>query len=184
MNMDEGGAEQFLRLTLNEPDKTEFTQGADLKPFADQLIAIARKLRVGDFVPSDAAKIMVPVNEVLDEVTPAGPEEFAAMAKRTYAIRRRRSSIFGNPDLFGEPGWDILLDLYIAYAEQKPVSVSSACIGSAAPPTTGLRWLGVLAEEDLIIREQDPDDQRRVLVRLTQRGVNAMETYFSNAAAG
>ena len=42
-----------------------------------------------------------------------------------------------NDELFGEPAWDILLDLYIANVENKPVSVSSACIGSAAPPTTG-----------------------------------------------
>ena len=64
----------------------------------------------------------------------------------------------------------------------EPVSVSSACIGSAAPPTTGLRWLGVLAEQGLVLREHDPEDQRRVLVRLTERGLAAMDEYFAAAA--
>lgn len=183
MNMDESGTDQFLANTIAEAKDTDFGQGSDLRPFADQLIAIARQLRDGEFVPSDEATVFAPRDDKAAALAPINRDDFAAMAKRTYAIRRKRSSIFGNPDLFGEPAWDILLDLYVAHVEQKPVSVSSACIGSAAPPTTGLRWLGVLAEENLIVREQDPDDQRRVLVRLTERGVEAMETYFASAAS-
>lgn len=106
-----------------------------------------------------------------------------SLARRIYASRRQRGVIFGNEELFGEPAWDILLDLYIAQAEGKTVSVSSACIGSAAPPTTGLRWLGVLAEQGLVLREHDPDDQRRVLVRLTEKGTEAMDAYFSATEA-
>jgi hypothetical protein len=104
------------------------------------------------------------------------------LARKAYAARRRRAAIFGNPDLFGEPAWDILLDLYIAHVERKDVSVSSACIGPAAPPTTGLRWLGVLADHGLVLREHDPADQRRVLVRLTPAGLDAMDRYFTLAA--
>lgn len=103
---------------------------------------------------------------------------FGVMAREAYAVRRRRTHIFDNDELFGEPAWDILLDLYIAHVECKTVSVSSACIGSAAPPTTGLRWLGVLSEQRLVSREHDPEDQRRVLVRLTDKGLAAMDEYF------
>lgn len=105
---------------------------------------------------------------------------YADLAREAYATRRRRCAIFSNDELFGEPAWDILLDLYVAHAENKPVSVSSACIGSAAPPTTGLRWLGVLAEQGLILRQHDPEDQRRVLVKLTAKGLAAMDEYFAS----
>ncbi|MEM7778848.1 MAG: MarR family transcriptional regulator [Pseudomonadota bacterium] len=105
----------------------------------------------------------------------------ADFAREIYSTRRRRSGIFGHEELFGEPAWDILLDLYIAYVDQKPVSVSSACIGSAAPPTTGLRWLGVLSEHGFVLREHDPQDQRRVLVRLTELGLSAMDEYFASS---
>jgi len=105
---------------------------------------------------------------------------YAALAREAYAVRRRRSVIFDNDELFGEPAWDILLDLYIAHVESKPVSVSSACIGSAAPPTTGLRWLGVLSDQELIVRQHDPEDQRRVLVRLTEKSLTAMDEYFAS----
>lgn len=105
-----------------------------------------------------------------------------ALARHAYALRRQRAAIFGSADLFGEPAWDILLDLFIAQAEGKPVSVSSACIGSASPATTGLRWLAVLAEKGLVMREPDAQDHRRIMVRLTDAGVAAMERFLLLAA--
>lgn len=140
-----------------------------LQPLADELIAIAARLRDVAAVSDSAAPA---------RLTARNERRYLALARQAYALRRKRAVIFGNPELFGEPAWDILLDLYIAQAEGKPVSVSSACIGSASPATTGLRWLGVLAEEGLILRENDPEDNRRVLVRLTGKGVAAMETFF------
>ena len=50
----------------------------------------------------------------------------AEYAREAYNIRRRRADIFGNAELFGEPAWDILLGLYIAHVEDKPVLVSNA----------------------------------------------------------
>lgn len=158
---------------------------ADLRPFADQLMEIARQLRDGETTGWNSADQArdngSPTRSADEEETPR--KQYAELARRAYAMRRQRTTIFGNPELFGEPAWDILLDLYIAFVDDKPVSVSSACIGSAAPPTTGLRWLGVLAEHGLVVREQDPVDQRRVLVRLTDKGVTAMDRYFARLAA-
>jgi DNA-binding MarR family transcriptional regulator len=39
----------------------------------------------------------------------------------------------------------------------------------------------VLSEQDFILREHDPEDQRRILVRLTEKGLRAMDEYFSGA---
>lgn len=151
---------------------------AVLNPLADELIEIATRLR-------GAALSSGPADAVLERPHPRvarSSRTHLALARKAYALRRKRAAIFGNPDLFGEPAWDILLDLFIAHAEDKPVSVSSACIGSAAPATTGLRWLGVLADEGLILRENDADDHRRVLVRLSRAGVAAMERFFAAMA--
>jgi len=142
---------------------------AMLQPIADELVAIAARLRD---VAAASGQEAAPKPEQRSD------RRYLALARKTYTLRRKRAMIFGNPELFGEPAWDILLDLYIAHAEGKSVSVSSACIGSAAPPTTGLRWLGVLADEGLVARENDPDDNRRVLVRLTRAGITAMERFF------
>ena len=150
---------------------------AELKPLADQLMQIAEHLRDGDFQTHPATTKAHERHQPSD--APLTRKHYAEIARRIYETRRRRALVFGNAELFGEPAWDILLDLYIALANGKDVSVSSACIGSAAPPTTGLRWLGVLAEQGLIAREQDADDQRRVLVRLTDRGVETMDEFFA-----
>lgn len=168
---------------LNEGDESAPDAALLFNPLADELMAIAARLRgaaagIGSPQASDPAMSAKPS-------FPPGtrsPRNHLALARKAYLLRRKRTAIFGNPDLFGEPAWDILLDLYIARAEGKQVSVSSACIGSAAPPTTGLRWLGVLADEGLIVREADAEDHRRVLVRLTPAGLAAMDRFFEAAA--
>jgi len=142
-------------------------------PLADELMAIAARLRDTAKGDGDEPGFTCP---------PRSTRRALALARKTYALRRKRAAIFGNPDLFGEPAWDILLDLFIADGEGKTVSVSSACIGSAAPPTTGLRWLGVLADEGLVLRENDQEDHRRVMVRLTPAGHAAMERFFEAVA--
>ena len=43
-------------------------------------------------------------------------------------------------ELFGDPAWDMLLDLTAARAEHTRVSVTSLCIASAVPPTGAPGW--------------------------------------------
>ncbi|GMN01547.1 MarR family winged helix-turn-helix transcriptional regulator [Erythrobacter sp. MTPC3] len=160
------------------------TDLSELRPLAEQLSLIAQRLMSGDFSGP------VTLSAHNDPVTTHKKENadqraaFAAMARDVYRIRRDREAIFGTPGLFGEPAWDILLDLYVAHAEGNPVSVSSACIGSAAPSTTGLRWLGVLTDEGFVKRTHDPEDQRRVLVELSETGLAAMDAHFARALTG
>ena len=155
------------------PDR--FRNAPPFADVADQLQALASELR--------SARSGSEVLATDDPPASSERAQFLEFARARYDARRRRSSIIGGSDLFGEPAWDILLDLYIAHGQGKPVSVSSACIGSASPPTTGLRWLGVLQESGLVEREHDPRDQRRVLVSLSADGVERMERYFREAMA-
>lgn len=151
-----------------------------LQLLAEELLGIAARLR--DVGVSGESSVTPPGNAAMLQAR--GSRNHMRLARKTYALRRKRAAIFGNPDLFGEPAWDILLDLFIAHGDGKSVSVSSACIGSAAPATTGLRWLAVLADEGLIVRENDPQDQRRVLVRLSGAGLAAMEQFFDAVETG
>ena len=101
------------------------------------------------------------------------------LARELYRARRKRDKIFGTANLFGEPAWDILLDLFIAAKENRRVSLMSACIGSAAASTTALRWITALERDELVIREDDPQDARRTYVRLSERGYMAMIDFFT-----
>lgn len=96
-------------------------------------------------------------------------------AQNCYNARRVRDQIFADSSLFGEPGWDILLDMMISEYRSKKLSVSSVCIGSNVPMTTALRWLSILEERGLIFRESDSSDGRRSFVRLTAEGFKKMQ---------
>lgn len=99
-----------------------------------------------------------------------------ARAKALYRARRARERVFGtHADLFSEPAWDIMLDLFIADAEGRRVSVSSACIASRAAQTTALRWIATMERRGLLVRANDPLDGRRSFLCLTDAGNRLLE---------
>ncbi len=103
-------------------------------------------------------------------------------AERLYRERRRRDArMGGTTELFGEPSWDMLLDLFIAQGRARPVSVSSACIASSTPQSTALRYVKLLEKMGLIRRAKDPQDGRRQYLELTDLGFSSMEAYLSDA---
>ena len=95
--------------------------------------------------------------------------DLAELARRAYAERRARERYLP-ASLFGDPGWDILLDLMIAAERGLDISVTSACIAGQVPATTALRWLQLLEAEGLVERVADATDGRRSFVRLTESG--------------
>ncbi|MDQ1158896.1 hypothetical protein QE385_003223 [Sphingomonas sp. SORGH_AS 950] len=108
-------------------------------------------------------------------------EHESVKARRLYAERRRREKHFANGGvLFGEPGWDILLDLFIAYEKGKPQSVSTTCIGACVPQTTGLRWIAVLEREGLVHSWPGKRDGRYRMLGLTPAGVEKMIRYLQD----
>lgn len=103
-------------------------------------------------------------------------------AREEYEERRRRVESF-DEDLFGEPTWDILLDLFSSQVIGRQISISSACIAACVPQTTALRWLQVLIDRGLINRVPDPADGRRAWLRLSEDTYLRMADYLAQRAA-
>ena len=99
------------------------------------------------------------------------------LVREIVRSRRRRDSHF-QAELFGEPAWDILLELYAAEQTHQKLSVSSVCVASAVPPTTALRWVERMERDGWLRREDDPHDARRSWVFLTRQASTAMRAYL------
>jgi DNA-binding MarR family transcriptional regulator len=92
--------------------------------------------------------------------------------------RRMRERFFGE-NLFADPAWDMLLDLYRAELAQHRICTTSLCLGSGTPVSTALRWLNALEKRGLVGRTRDPLDGRRYFVALTNKGLTAISGYFA-----
>ncbi|MFC4296156.1 MarR family transcriptional regulator [Novosphingobium tardum] len=144
-------------------------QAQSLIQAAQELLAAAAKLD-----PCNAEN--TPLRVATDfSVLPGRSAELRAEA--LYMGRRIRDKMFPQ-GLFGEPAWDILLDLYLAQANDKPLGVTAVCLGSQVPATTALRYIALLEDAGLVMREPDSADNRRILVQLTVAGTQSMESFF------
>ena len=106
------------------------------------------------------------------------PATQQSAATRIYAARRVRDAVFADATLFGEPAWDMLLDLFAAQGARKRISVTSACLASNVPLTTALRWITVLEAKGLVEREEDEMDARRTFLKPTRKARGLLRTYF------
>ena len=103
----------------------------------------------------------------------------AAYVRSIIRARRRRDEIFGKKkDLFSDPAWDMLLDLYLSRLEGRRVAVSSLCIAASVPSTTALRWIKTLCDHGLFVRSADPEDGRRFFIHLSEEAVAHMDEFF------
>jgi hypothetical protein len=103
-------------------------------------------------------------------------EKLAVIATSIYRARRRRLDYF-DADLFAEPAWDMLLDLFVNKALGRRISTTSLCLAADAAQATGLRYLAILEAKGLVRRRPAPDDGRVTLVDLTPLGYKQMRRY-------
>jgi len=116
---------------------------------------------------------------------PSAPDP-AGIACAYLRARRARNELFGG-ELFADPAWDMLLDLYLSTIEGRGVCISDACIAAGIPSTTALRCLGRMEECGLVARRRDEADARRVYVELmpgTKAALDAWLEQFAAAALG
>jgi DNA-binding MarR family transcriptional regulator len=102
---------------------------------------------------------------------------------RSLLTARAERSRFFSARLFADPAWDMLLELYAAELAQRRTSVTGLGSSSGVPPTTALRWMNVLEQDGLVIREDDPLDGRRVFIALSEKGSRAIRAYLGSLPA-
>jgi hypothetical protein len=108
----------------------------------------------------------------------AGPCD-SANGKFVRSIIKARTARnrFFEAELFADPAWDMLLELYALACEGRRISVSKLSLAAGVPTTTALRWIDKLEAESLVARVDDPLDARRVWVLLSKAGYAAMKAF-------
>jgi len=91
--------------------------------------------------------------------------------------RRKRATYIAS-ELFGEPAWDILLELLRAELAYERLSVSSVCGAAGLSPSTGLRWLDALEHHGLVLRQADGRDASSTFAFLSPDTSDALRRYF------
>jgi DNA-binding MarR family transcriptional regulator len=86
-------------------------------------------------------------------------------AQAILAIRRARDAAF-DEDLFGDPVWTMLLELFVSAEQGRALSTTAACAAAGTPAVTALRWIEVLVRRGLVRRWTDADDGRRTFLVL------------------
>jgi DNA-binding MarR family transcriptional regulator len=167
-------------------DVTAEIDSARLRRLADEVSRIARALSTissqgpATGLAGHVSDMQLAFRAETMETAFAPDVPSAADIRRLIRLRRMRESYF-DAALFADPAWDMLLDLMAARIEEDRVAVSSLCIAAAVPPTTALRWIKAMTDNGLLERHADPDDGRRIFIRLSEPAAVAMGRYFSAA---
>lgn len=191
-------AERLSRLGEGERPEIIFVSGN--AGFDDAVQAIRLGARDMLTKPIDGPRLVRAVKSALlarqmrlraVELPPAPPatgkpkpnEDGSPVARKRAALgelktmRRLRSQYFP-AELFSDPCWEMLLDLYDAALAGAEVTVTSLGVASGVPQTTALRRMETLQAHNLIMRTEDKTDKRRTIIRLSDTGMQAVENFF------
>lgn len=100
-----------------------------------------------------------------------------AQARRLYEERRRRDASFPC-DLFGEPAWDLLLDLYVARGQDRPVSILSGSVAAGVPVAETVKLVAKLEGQGLV-EIYSGTEPTRSLIALTDAAFERMTALLS-----
>ncbi|SER22685.1 DNA-binding transcriptional regulator, MarR family [Sphingobium sp. YR768] len=109
------------------------------------------------------------------------PRDRERLARIMLRSRERRKHSFPSVT-FGEPGWDMILQLYVAYCAGEVIDVSGLCGCTGVSKTTALRHLDRLAAQQLVERLDDSADGRRIFVQPSKTLLEQTEQWLDAAS--
>lgn len=139
----------------------------------------------GSIKPSSASEVdelLADLRRVLHDPSVIDARIRREIDVRVQTARRHRQQRrdYFDEGLFGEPCWDMLLELFDAELKQVRATMGSLASAANVPGTTSLRQISRLVAAGLATRQVDPQDGRRVLVRISPRGCDRMLAYFGS----
>ncbi len=78
--------------------------------------------------------------------------EYIARATNELRARRQRNLYFSNSQIFGDPAWELVLEAYIASAENRCVALSKLVDDLRRPIPVITRLAAILEAEGYVVR--------------------------------
>jgi hypothetical protein len=122
--------------------------------------------------------------QAVDEVPapdlgPSGLEpDLVVAARRMLKEEQERGQLFG-PDMFPNPGWAIVLHLFVCAAEGRSVSLEGACAAAGVPEDVALRHIAVLVAAKLVRRQARHGYADTIYLTLTPAGETCLRGFFN-----
>ena len=108
--------------------------------------------------------------------TPEAATRRYDLACQIGAARRSRAALFPD-ELFDEPAWDIMLQLYCAAGRDEVTTIYALGRSISAPLSTIERWVEYLVERNLVERT-DSLGNLDLEIRLSENGFSRLDAYF------
>lgn len=114
----------------------------------------------------------------------SAPDTSVALANAETLVHRRllRQQLIGASELFGDPAWEMLVDLFIHECKGKDLSISSLCVTPTIPMSSALRLAQKLCDAGILRRVADPFDGRRSIIKLEPEVFHRLRAYFEVGA--
>jgi len=90
------------------------------------------------------------------------------------ASRRGREAAFGR-ELFADPAWDILLELFAANLGRRRMSRADLAKSVDIPEASLIRWVHALTARGLVVSIAEPFERETIFHELTDSGATAMK---------
>ena len=171
------------RVTSFERKPTEKEHAQELFERAANFRSMARDiLAMADEVEAEAMKM---VGSTADDIPSKADQNvrtkarFVEIAKSQYHSRRVRERFF-EKKIFGEPAWDMLLELYASELNDEKISTSNLILSSSSPSSTALRWIKHLEDGGLVFKQSSHIDGRVQYQKITSNGFESMTKYFES----
>jgi hypothetical protein len=107
-----------------------------------------------------------------------GNDQAAQLAASILRFRRFREKVL-TPDIFGEPAWELLLEVFVADAAGEPITARMVAERREASPAVLSRWLKHLTVQGLIVGDGDGDVDDELT--LSGIGMEQIETVLLEA---
>ena len=92
--------------------------------------------------------------------------------------RRGREAAIGR-ELFSDPAWDILLELYAARLGQRRMFLRELARSIDTPQSTAARWISVLSDRGLVTTTNERRETAGAAIELSAEGAAVMQRLVS-----